>query len=55
MKLISEYGNEIIITENRNKIRWLKSLGFRQMEENEQPTPAKAKKGATNGDKKETK
>lgn len=55
MKLISEYGNEIIITENRNKIRWLKTLGFRQMEENEQPRPIRAKKGASNGDQKEAK
>ena len=55
LKLVSEYGNEVIITENRYKIQWLKSLGFTQIEENEQPKPAKAKKGAKNGDQKETK
>ena len=55
MKFISEYGNEIIITENRNKIRWLKTLGFRHMEETEQLRPIRTKKGAGNGDQKETK
>ncbi len=53
MKLISEFGNEIVITDDYMKIERLKKLGFK--EKTEQPRPIRAKKGAANGNQKETK
>ena len=41
MKLISFYGNEIVITDDERKIERLKALGFKQKELEKQELPKK--------------
>lgn len=41
MRLVSFYGNEIVITDDERKIERLKALGFKQKELEQQELPKK--------------
>ena len=50
MKLISQYKNEIIITEDKRKIEYLKTIGFTELKEEKKATN-KSVKVVKNGNK----
>ena len=41
MRLVSFYGNEVVITDDERKIERLKALGFKQKELEQQELPKK--------------
>ncbi len=55
MKLISFYGNELVITDDKTKIERLKSQGFKEMKPQKEVKELPKKEGATKNAKRKGK
>ncbi len=53
MRLVSFYGNEVVITDDKRKIEWLKSQGFKEQEPIKKELPKK--EGANENAKRKSK